>query len=729
MAHNNLLLGNGQALVGPTDWPSGRGNKSDVYSLAETRAHLHPQLELFASAAKSVPDGAAPRGEVVGKVLVHPEYLAKSYFPVSVLRAAGLRHVGTRSRTVQPRKRLRKRDPDAPMFTAELLVAGTAAQFNVLDNLLMHSPAKGVQKDLSHIEDIALMAVTDRVRNVICLEDGMAALEVVLHADSGDDDILTAFAMWAEGCDGYADLSRVISADGLSFLPALVPFDRISKLASFSHLRVLRSMQPLRNHDGALRMATGIAAPALPSSGPITTEFRVAVFDGGLDAPSLAPLAQEYVWPETQNTSQGYVEHGAVVTSAVLFGPVETGQTVLPLPYAPVDHYRVATPHDAKDPELFDAVSRICWVLDQGKHAFVNISLAPADAVEDDDVHLWTSLLEKRLASGKVLAAVAVGNKGEEAYPASRIQVPADLVNGLAVGSAKTRNGPVERSGHSCIGPGRSPGLVKPDGIAWGGDGHSGVPLYDPRTNTVALAVGTSYASPLALRTAIGASALGRGVSPAVARALLVHTAERPRRAVREEIGHGRFSLDPFDLITCGDHEAMVVYEGTLEPSTPVGARLPWPSGVVAGRAIVRATLLFNTPVDLAHPINYTRAGIEARLRRSPGGATVSFFSKTKLYGNSEQQMRADAHKWETLVTKEIGIEADTLADPVLELVYRARDEGRPISRASLDPLPYVLVVTVAAKAEAEFYNRVRQRYPVLMPLQLRTGITLPGQP
>ncbi len=55
----------------------------------------------------------------------------------------------------------------------------------------------------------------------------------------------------------------------------------------------------------------------------------------------------------------------------------------------------------------------------------------------------------------------------------------------------------------------------------------------------------------------------------------------------------------------------------------------------------IRATLLFYTPVDLSHPINYTRAGIEGRLRRSPGGNTVTFFSKSKLFGNSEQQMRA----------------------------------------------------------------------------------------
>ncbi|MFA6444239.1 MAG: S8 family peptidase [Sterolibacterium sp.] len=726
MAKNNLLLGNGQALVAPTDWPSGGRSKPDVYSLAETRAHLHPQLELFSQSAARIPPEAAPRGEVVGKVLVHPEYLAKSHFPAGVLRMANLRHVGSRSRTVQPRRRLRKRDEDSPMFTAELLVAGSAADFRLLDQLLMQSQAKGIQRDLSRIEEIGLMAASDRVRAITRLSDGTVLLEAVLHAEEDDDDIFSAFAMWAKRCDGRADLDRLITVDGLSFLPVHIPFGGVESLARFSHLRVLRSVQPLRSHEGALRSSGSGVGPSLPLEGAMTGDFRVAVFDGGMDATGVATLATEHVWPETKNTTTDYLDHGAVVTSALLFGPVSGGQTVLPRPYAAVDHYRVATPYDETVPEMFDTVERICEVLDRKQHAFVNISLAPPDPVDDDDVHLWTSVLEHRLADGRVLAAVAVGNHGARPYPGNRIQVPSDLVNALAVGSADAHSGAVVRAAHSCVGRGRSPGLVKPDGLAWGGTDVAPLPLYDPRTNKIVFATGTSFATPLALRTAVGACALADGMRSAVARALLIHTADRPRKAALEEVGHGRFSLDPFDLLSCGDREAMVVYEGQLEPSKPIGARLPWPGGVVAGKVTLRATLLFFTPVDLAHPINYTRAGIEARLRRSPGGDTVSFFSKSKLFGNSEQQMRADAHKWETLVTKEIGMNANTLDGPTLELIYRARNEGMPVSNARLDPLPYVLVVTVTAKAEADFYNRVRQRYPVLTPVKLRVGVSLP---
>lgn len=722
MAKNNLLLGNGQALVAPTDWPMGAGSKKEVYSLADARAHLHPQLELFARDAALIPSGAAPRGEVVGKILVHPEYLAKSYFPAGVLRAAGLSHVGTRSRIIQPRKRLRKREPDAPMFTAELLVSGPVDNFRLLDQLLMQSTAVGIQQDLARLEDISLMAGTDRVRTITPLTDGTLLLEAVLHADEYDGDILTAFAMWAQRCDGRADLERVMSVDGLSFLPVRIAQGGLNNLASFSHLRVLRSVQSLRSQDGALREANDLIAPALPTEAVMTDAFRVAVFDGGLDTKEIGMFATEHLWPETQRTSPEYLAHGAVVTSALLFGAVGDGQKQLPRPFASVDHFRVATPYDETVPEMFDTVHRICEVLDRRQHAFINISLAPPSPVENDDVHLWTSVLERRLSGGHVLAAIAVGNSG------NHIQVPSDLVNALAVGSADAPSGAVVRAAHSCVGPGRSPGLIKPDGLAWGGTEVSRVPFYDPRSGQLTLAYGTSFATPLALRTAVGACALAETMTPAVARALLVHTAERPRKAVQTEVGHGRFSLDPLDLLSCGDREAMVVYEGQLEPGKPMGAALPWPGGTVMGRVTIRATLLFFTAVDLAHPINYTRAGIEARLRRSPGGATLPFFSKSKLYGHTEQQMRADSHKWETLITKEIAVNADTLNDPMLELIYRARDEGRSISNSRLDPLPYVLVVTTAAMAEPDYYNRVRQRYPVLTPVRLRAGIVLPAR-
>jgi hypothetical protein len=281
MAKNNLLLGNGQALVSPTVWTGPQGSKGDVYSISESRARLHPQMELFVETAVQIPSAATPRGEVVGRLLVHPEYLAKSYLPTSMLRLVDLRHVGTRSSMVQPKRRTRKKDPDSPMYTAELLVAGSVDNFRRFDQLLMQSDAVGVQKAMGRIERVGLMSAQDRVRNITPLSDGSVLLEAALHAGEDDQDILTAFANWAGNCDGYADMGRVISVDDLTFLPVRIPQKMVNLLASFSHVRVLRSVSALRSYEGSLRSLRGVSAIQLPASGTISQDFRAAVFDGG----------------------------------------------------------------------------------------------------------------------------------------------------------------------------------------------------------------------------------------------------------------------------------------------------------------------------------------------------------------------------------------------------------------------------------------------------------------
>ena len=724
MSKNNLLLGNGQALVGATNWPTPPAEKASVYSIDESRQRLHPQLQQFLEQGKAVPKGAAPRGEMVGRVVVHPEYIAKSYFPTSVLRDAGLRHVGTRGISIHPERRNRKKREDEPMYTAEMLVAGTLDDFAQFDKLLMQSRAVGVQNAMTRIEQIQLMQPVDRLRRIKAMPDGTVLLEAVLHASAEDSDIITEFEKWARSCDGDADMGRRVVLDSVTFIPVRIAMSGVENLAKFTHVRVLRSMAPMRSHDGALRGLSVLNPIWMPGGGAIAPDIRAAVFDGGMDAPAISAWAPEHTWSETTVTTDGYLDHGAAVTSALLFGPVMAPNVPLPTPFASVDHFRVATSHDATDPEMFDALRRICEVIDRGQHEYINISLAPRDIVYDDDVHLWTSVLEKRLCDGRILATVAVGNDGAKPFPASRVQVPADLVNALAVGSCTGRDGEVKRAAHSSIGPGRSPGLIKPDGLAWG----ENVPLFDPRSQGLVLANGSSMAAPLALRTCLGAAAMADGISPRVARALLLHNTDRSAQADKSEVGFGRFASDPLDIISCNDHEAMVVYEGVLQPSTPVGAMLPWPTGSVAGKVHIRATLIFYTEVDVAHPMNYTRAGIETRLRRTPGGKTVTFFSKAGLYSGTEQEMRTDAHKWETVLSREIGAYADTLQDPTLELIFRAREEGGSVPKEKVKPLPYVLVVTVSAPSEPQYYNRVRQRHPVLTPLRLRAGISLPNK-
>ena len=142
-------------------------------------------------------------------------------------------------------------------------------------------------------------------------------------------------------------------------------------------------------------------------------------------------------------------------------------------------------------------------------------------------------------------------------------------MNVLSVGSATSAGSVWQRSIFSCIGPGRSPGFVKPDGLIFGGGVDEPFNVLDASLSLSGVE-GTSVASPLALRASTSVKVqLGTSLSPLAIRALMVHRAD-PGSHNRAEVGWGRFEGDLERLITCDDDESLVVYQGAL----PVGEHL-----------------------------------------------------------------------------------------------------------------------------------------------------------
>ncbi|MDN3612619.1 hypothetical protein QWZ16_23775 [Vibrio ostreicida] len=104
-------------------------------------------------------------------------------------------------------------------------------------------------------------------------------------------------------------------------------------------------------------------------------------------------------------------------------------------PYTKVDIVRVLSATDT-DPDLFDVLSRIEAVLQKKEYKYVNLSLGPRLAIDDDDVHVWTSVIDRLLQDGHCFATVAIGNDGELDGEFARIQPPSDMVNCFAVGAS-----------------------------------------------------------------------------------------------------------------------------------------------------------------------------------------------------------------------------------------------------------------------------------------------------
>ena len=497
-------------------------------------------------------------------------------------------------------------------------------------------------------------------------------------------------------------------------------------------------MPRLRTLRPTVGRATGRVSVALPDSTFAGDLERAAVFDGGIPDEARAALAPwvTLIEPEGIGPAEPELEdHGLAVTGALLFGPTAHG-TALGTPLCSVDHVRVL---DSASDEPGEAASYV--VLDRivkhlrdnaGKYALVNISLGPEMAIEDDEVSLWTSTLDTILAPGGIVASVATGNDGERDRPAGlhRIQPPSDGVNVLSVGAADRLDDGWNRAAYSSFGPGRSPGIVKPDGLAFGGDDASPFGIVN-RFLGIDFWTGTSLAAPFALRSAAAVRAqLGDRLSPLAIRALLIHRASSLDGHDWREVGWGRFESSGRLTVTCDDDEAVIVYQGYLPTGEHLRLPVPMPTNRIVGAVTLSGTLLIASEVDAEHAASYTRSGLEVSFRpnsdrfnpstsgKPPAHAkTRPFFSKNRLYGSGEAELRADGHKWEPCLRSKMTTNAETLKEPCFDIYYHTRQDGQRASRP--EPIQYAFILGLKAPSNPTLYDDVVRSYArILEPLR-----------
>jgi hypothetical protein len=728
------LFGTGERLTAPVTIKSGGAAKADAYTVAEARDRLLPRATRLLETLDSLPAKACPEDRTVAAFTLHPQYIAKSYFPSALLAKFELEHVGSRSRTIKAEKTTRKNETPAEE-TTELFVAAKRAAFRAFAASLKDGRSDNFD-DLVRFEDLRALTPEERLKNIEPTS-GAALLEVVLHAHSDDEAIIRGFFEYLEDLGIAPDFDRRRHVQGLCFLPVFADLSRVLDLATFSFLRAARPMPRLRAFTPASTgTATGDAGPSysLPGLGPADASVRVAIFDGGLPAGhAFAPWVNHIEPPSLGPASAELNAHGTAVTSAFLFGKLEEGEAARP--HARVDHYRVVDEHsfDATG-EYYDVLDRIVDVLGTKNYDFVNLSLGPTLPIEDDEVNLWTAKLDELADDGKMLIFAAVGNGGEgdRASGNARIQAPSDGVNLLGIGAADRSGDNWRRAPYSSLGPGRSPGLVKPDILAFGGgDAESFWTVQPNGTGAVGLN-GTSFASPLAMRSAVAIRAhLGNTITPLASRALMIHHARNGGYPI-EEVGHGRIQTELGELVTCADGEAHIVYQGILDSSKYLRAIIPMPEKLPErGYVELLATFCFATETDPEDPSNYTRSGLEIVFRpnkdefgkpedKRTTAKTRSFF---KAHRGPEATLRSDAHKWETAVRASSRFRVGSLNDPVFDIHYNAREAGgTPRSQASI---PYALVVTVTVKHMPDLYDRIATRYRTQL-TPLRPVVAIP---
>lgn len=105
----NFLLGKGERLTEDIHIQTGWGHKQKPYTFNESQERLIPMLSQSAADIHELPLDACPQDQAILSMTLHPEFIAKSYFPDKLLNAVGLRVVGSRPRKITPEKLSSKR--------------------------------------------------------------------------------------------------------------------------------------------------------------------------------------------------------------------------------------------------------------------------------------------------------------------------------------------------------------------------------------------------------------------------------------------------------------------------------------------------------------------------------------------------------------------------------------------------------------------------------------------
>jgi hypothetical protein len=418
-----------------------------------------------------------------------------------------------------------------------------------------------------------------------------------------------------------------------------------------------------------------------------------------------------------------------------------------------VDHFRV---HPTPQPSDVDAY----WVLDQvervandNNYLLINLSLGPEIAVEDDEEpHRWTATLDQIAYEREVLFVVAAGNNGgrDAATGLNRVQVPADMVNGISVGAcdAPHPESPWERAPYSAVGPGRRGASIQPAGVSFGGTVASPFAglLGDGRLYATR---GTSLATPVVTHgLAALTERLGLRANANTVRAFAVHFAEPHANHQSAEHGHGRFVSDYSPAFDCSEDSVTLLYEDALGRDQVVALPLPVPTGLKTGNVTISWTLVVQAPTEPTEPTEYTKAAIDLTFRphadrfsySKRGARTVVLdnvaqaaeaaslladgyvpsthpVTKGLASGRGDEADRRDGGKWETVRSGRFRMRSTSLSRPRFDLSHLAR-EGGLLSRTVPD-LRYALLVTVEGPRGSNLYDLVRAQFQVLTPIRV----------
>lgn len=749
------ILYKGEVYSAPVQKKGGGGKIDYPVSFQSAKNTILENIDIVEDKLRALPDSSRLPNEVILCVRMHPDFSAKSYYPETLFdgdsEKYGLQEIGSRLWKLDKEKPIKKKTKsnEAKMF----FVRGTESSLLKFKTQLSKSEStlqKGFINDVRKLVSIDLLDETEQIVGISKdWEEGR--LEAVLHPFDLDREISLQKFLDLLKLAGIA--SETINfkqyENGITFVSMVGNRDALSLLSGFNPLRTLHPME-FRYFVNTRSIAQ--AGSPKPPKFTVRPEVTIGVIDGGYvpGNTSLDPyvkICNDYV---SGPVIPECASHGTQVTSAVLYGSLNgyKNSDHLPEPVVSVKNFRVISSTMKDDPDLYEIIDAIEKIIpDNPTIKVYNLSLGPRGPIYDDHISRFTFACDLLSEKMDILFCVAVGNDGEvQGY--NRIQAPADMVNGLAIGAYSNVNGLITRSPYSCIGPGREGNKLKPDLSAFGGCDQNPIHLLGEISNERVLTQGTSFSSPLASAAAgklMGYSS--EDLSSLTTRALLIHGVSENGTGHTIEGGHGSLTEDIEIMASCPTQSYTLIFKGEIESAKYIQLPIPWTDEVSQGKVSFRWTSAVVTNIDPQSPDDYSTSSIEisfypnnsmflfkrGKQTKRIDTALISSDELTTLTNDgwecksifpvsesgqnpfqSENELRAD-FKWDTLDTRSISKKVTGVKNPMFHI--HAMERGK---RRNSPKVKYTLILTVTtSSAEIDIYAKVRAKYSALVPINL----------
>lgn len=568
--------------------------------------------------------------------------------------------------------------------------------------------------------------------------------------------------------DGFFDVVKIKKSDavvrtyddGLTFV--CMHMDRES-MALAQKYNPLRSIKPMRDDwEEQIRVSSMIApAPKLPDN-IMKSSIKVGVFDGGVQSGTklLDPYVENYDMVRAEPT-EASLDHGANVCGAVLYGTGLVGKMetdTVDNPVVSVESFRVFPAAKTDNPEAdyqmyttIDIIEKV--VTERPDIRIYNLSFGPRGAIFDDEINRFTYVCDRltyAVDDGEInpLFCIAAGNDGTLESPFNRVQSPADMVNGLAVGAYTLS--PLNdkyRAPYSCVGPGREGAKIKPDILEFGG--YTDRPFISTKSgNLIMGTAGTSLAAPVVAGKIGRLMAASDQIVPHLGRALLIHSAESQGLEGNVENGFG-FCLDGVeDMLNCSDNKVTILYEGEITSSATVKLPIFAPEiSEIHGNADIKWTICTVVNPNINDPDAYTnnciedtfypndmrfpfRKGISEKKLNLLRDADIVVarelikegyikselpVSKPAKKHFAEADLRNSDFKWDTIIRKDVRMRCSSLLNPFISLHAIGRDEYEH------EKIKYFVVITIdIPNFKGSLYDQILQTYDNLLPIQIQ---------